>query len=96
MSLILRHKIFSFARRNSDFTLLAAVFIKNSLLTACSYKTHPTIKPAETGWQVATEEPISDGPETMPGKGLVAKYRPVTGGYAARQEQRRIIRGGWR
>ncbi|CAH1387931.1 hypothetical protein [Candidatus Nitrotoga sp. M5] len=94
--LILLGEIFPLMRISADFTLLTAVFIKNSLLTSCSNETHPTIRRTETGGQIGPEESLSDGPETMPRKGLAAKYRPVTGGYGAKRKQRRIIRGGWR
>ena len=95
-ALFLRDKIFYHPRLDIDFTLLIGIFYKNSLLMACSRETHPAIRRPETGGQFAPEEPVSDGPETLARKGLEANKRPVTGGYSARQQQRQIIRGGWR
>ena len=81
--LILRDKIFELAQTGIIFTLLIVIIIKNSLLMARSHETHPTIRPPETRLHLSPAEPLSDGPETMPGMGLAAKYRPVTGGYKA-------------
>jgi hypothetical protein len=92
----LRRKIIFLASKTVDLTLLMIIFIKNSLLMACSRETHPTIRRPETGGQIGPEDPSSDGPETLPTKGLAANKRPVTVGYNARQEKRQIAGGGWR
>jgi len=95
-ALFLLNIIFYLARTNSGFTLLTGVFIKNSLLTACSYKTHPTIKQPETSGQIGPDRPTSDGPETRAREGMAANKRPVTGGCVASPNQRQIIRDRWR